>query len=66
VSVYSPRARDRPTVSTPLTWDEVRAALADEDAARLVFDLDDVRERVAEHGDLFAEVLTVTQRLPRA
>jgi bifunctional non-homologous end joining protein LigD len=64
VCVYSPRARERPTVSTPLTWDEVREALEAGDAERLVFDIDDVRARVDEQGDLFAEVLTVVQKLP--
>jgi bifunctional non-homologous end joining protein LigD len=64
VCVYSPRARERPTVSTPLTWDEVRGALADEAPERLVFELADVLRRVADQGDLFAEVLTLVQRLP--
>jgi bifunctional non-homologous end joining protein LigD len=64
VCVYSPRARDRPTVSTPLTWDEVREALAAGDASRLVFTIDEVLARVREQGDLFADVLTRVQRLP--
>jgi bifunctional non-homologous end joining protein LigD len=64
VSVYSPRARERPTVSTPLTWDEVHDAVQAGSLDDLVFDIDDVRARVREHGDLFADVLTVTQELP--
>jgi bifunctional non-homologous end joining protein LigD len=64
VSVYSPRARDRPTVSTPLTWDEVHDALAAQDPDRLVFDLDGVLARVAEQGDLFGEAVTLVQELP--
>src|SRR5215210_333456 len=60
VSVYSLRARERPTVSTPLSWDEVEAG--DPDA--LVFEADDVLERVEEHGDLFAPVEELEQRLP--
>jgi bifunctional non-homologous end joining protein LigD len=64
VSVYSPRARDRPTVSAPLTWDEVHAAVEAGSAESLVFELDDVLARVREQGDLFADVLTVSQRLP--
>jgi bifunctional non-homologous end joining protein LigD len=65
VSVYSLRARERPTVSTPVTWDEVDDALAADDASRLRFEADDVLARVEEHGDLFAPVLTLEQQLPR-
>lgn len=54
VSVYSLRAKDRPTVSTPVTWDEVEACRAPED---LVFTSDDVLARVERHGDLFAPLL---------
>jgi len=60
VCVYSLRARDRPTVSTPLRWEEVEAG--DPDA--LVFDSDDVIERVEGHGDLFAPVARLEQQLP--
>jgi bifunctional non-homologous end joining protein LigD len=60
VSVYSLRARERPTVSTPLDWDEVEAA----DADALVFEAGDVLERVEERGDLFAPVARLEQRLP--
>jgi bifunctional non-homologous end joining protein LigD len=60
VSVYSLRARERPTVSTPLDWAEIEAG--DPDA--LVFEAADVLERVAERGDLFAPVLDLEQRLP--
>jgi bifunctional non-homologous end joining protein LigD len=54
VSVYSLRAKDRPTVSTPVTWDEVDGCRRPED---LVFTSDDVLARVEEHGDLFAPLL---------
>ena len=54
VSVYSLRAKDRPTVSTPITWDEVAGCTGPED---LVFTTDDVLARVAQHGDLFAPLL---------
>lgn len=64
VSAYSPRARERPTVSTPLSWEEVHDALRAEDPERLVFDMDEVPARVEEHGDLFAEAVTHVQRLP--
>jgi len=54
VSVFSLRARPHPTVSTPVTWDEVEACRAPED---LVFTTDDVLARVQEHGDLWAPLL---------
>ena len=60
VGVYSLRARERPTVSTPLAWDEIEAG--DPDA--LVFEADDVLARVKERGDLFAPVEELEQRLP--
>jgi bifunctional non-homologous end joining protein LigD len=58
VSVYSLRARERPTVSTPVRWEE----LDDPDA--LVFEASDVLERVEEQGDLFAPVVELRQELP--
>ena len=64
VSIYSLRARPRPTVSTPVTWDEVAAAADAGDADALVFEAPAVLDRVAEHGDLFAPLLTLEQRLP--
>ena len=54
VCVYSLRARERPTVSTPVTWDEVAGCTSPED---LVFTSDDVLHRVEELGDLFAPLL---------
>ena len=64
VCVYSLRARERPTVSTPLQWDELRAALRSADADALSFDSAAVLARVAESGDLFAPVLSLVQSLP--
>ena len=64
VCVYSLRARERPTVSTPITWDEVRACHDSGDPQDLVFEAGQVIERVAEHGDLFAPVLSVVQQVP--
>jgi bifunctional non-homologous end joining protein LigD len=64
VCVYSLRARERPTVSTPVEWDELRATLKSADAARLSFDSAAVLERVSERGDLFAPVLSLVQTLP--
>jgi bifunctional non-homologous end joining protein LigD len=63
VCAYSVRARERPTVSTPVTWEEVDAAVATRDPTELVFELDEVVRRLDRHGDLFADVLTVEQRL---
>jgi bifunctional non-homologous end joining protein LigD len=64
VAVYSLRARERPTVSTPLDWQEVEACHAANGADMLVFEAAKARERVAEHGDLFAGVLSLRQTLP--
>jgi bifunctional non-homologous end joining protein LigD len=64
VAVYSLRARERPTVSTPLTWDEVERASQQEDPDALRFEASDVLERVEERGDLFAPVLELRQELP--
>lgn len=64
VSVYSLRARERPTVSTPLEWPEVSSVLRSKDAARLVFEAQDAVERVKKKGDLFAPLLTLKQKLP--
>jgi bifunctional non-homologous end joining protein LigD len=66
VNVYSLRALPQPTVSTPLTWEEVEAVLESRDPGDLVFTSADVLERVAEHGDLFAGVLDLRQTLPEA
>src|SRR5947209_7217983 len=63
VCVYSVRAKERPTVSTPVRWDEVEDALAAGDARALSFEMDDVLERVATHGGLFAPVLDKRQSL---
>jgi bifunctional non-homologous end joining protein LigD len=65
ISVYALRARERPTVSTPITWEEVEQALKKKDAERLVFEAKDVLARVEKMGDLFAPVQTLKQRLPQ-
>lgn len=64
VSVYSLRARERPTVSTPVTWDEVHQCLDARDPDLLVFDSTKVLERVERLGDLFEPVLKLKQKLP--
>jgi bifunctional non-homologous end joining protein LigD len=63
VCVYSVRARRRPTVSTPLAWDEVEGAVDRGDAAALAFEMGDVLERLGTLGDLFEPVLTLRQEL---
>jgi bifunctional non-homologous end joining protein LigD len=65
VNVYSLRAKDRPTVSTPITWDEVQACHDAGDPDLLVFDAEQVLARVEEHGDLFAPVASLRQELPK-
>ncbi|MBM3661228.1 MAG: ATP-dependent DNA ligase [Actinobacteria bacterium] len=64
VAAYSLRANARPTVSTPVTWDEVADALAAGDADRLVFEAPAVLERVARLGDLYASNLVGGTPLP--
>lgn len=65
ISVYSLRAREHPTVSTPVTWEEVEQALKKKDAGQLVFEAKDVLARVEKMGDLFDPVLKLTQKLPQ-
>ena len=65
VCVYSLRARALPTVSTPVTWDEVEGCAESGRAADIVFQTDDVLARVEEYGDLFVDVLTLKQKLPK-
>jgi bifunctional non-homologous end joining protein LigD len=64
IAVYSLRARERPTVSTPIGWDELQSALDADDAARLVFEAPAVLERVRAHGDLFAAAAEPGAPLP--
>jgi bifunctional non-homologous end joining protein LigD len=64
VNVYSLRAKDQPTVSTPVTWQEVENCLKKADPELLVFTSDKVLQRVEKSGDLFAPVLKLKQKLP--
>jgi bifunctional non-homologous end joining protein LigD len=64
IAVYSLRARERPTASTPVSWDEVTAAAEANDPDSLVFEAAKVLERVKRDGDLFAPVLDLRQELP--
>jgi bifunctional non-homologous end joining protein LigD len=65
ICVYSLRARERPTVSTPVIWDEVESAVKKKKAEALVFESDAVLKRVDKHGDLFEPVLKQKQKLPK-
>jgi bifunctional non-homologous end joining protein LigD len=64
VSVYSLRAKERPTVSTPLEWRDVSEACKKGDAERLSFEAGEVLKRVDRKGDLFEPVLKTKQKLP--
>ena len=65
VCVYSLRAKDRPTVSTPITWEEVEKTLKSGRPEQLVFDSGQVLHRVENQGDHFAPVLSLKQKLPQ-
>ena len=65
ICVYSLRARDEPTASTPVTWEEVATTWKKKDAKRLVFRCEETLKRVKKLGDLFAEVDTLKQKLPK-
>jgi bifunctional non-homologous end joining protein LigD len=64
VNVYSLRAKDYPTVSTPVTWEEVDAVAHSKKATSLSFESKEVLQRVDKMGDLFAPVLSLKQKLP--
>ena len=64
VSVYSLRAKDFPTVSTPVTWEEVEAVVRKRKATDLSFTSKEVLKRVEKTGDIFAPVLSLKQKLP--
>jgi bifunctional non-homologous end joining protein LigD len=65
IAVYSLRARNRPTCSTPVTWEEVEKAADSGKGNHLVFETADVLKRLDDHGDLFAPVLELEQELPQ-
>jgi bifunctional non-homologous end joining protein LigD len=65
VAAYSLRAKlDRPTVSVPVSWRELEDAVGGGRAGALLVAPEETLERVTEHGDLFAPVLTCVQQLP--
>jgi bifunctional non-homologous end joining protein LigD len=65
VCAYSLRARPRPTVSTPVTWDEVEHARTKQDPTLLVFESEEVLARIEKHQDLFEPVRKLRQKLAR-
>ncbi len=65
VNVYSLRAKEQPTASTPVTWEEVAKCLKKKDAKLLTFHCSETLKRVAKMGDLFAPVETLKQKLPK-
>jgi bifunctional non-homologous end joining protein LigD len=64
VAVYSLRAKERPTASTPIDWDEAESAAKGDDQDALRFEAHEVVERFERRGDLFAPVLELRQELP--
>ena len=64
VCVYSLRAKERPTVSTPVTWQELQKVSKSGNADQLVFESEAVLRRVQKLGDLFEGVLAIKQKLP--
>jgi len=65
ICVYSLRAREEPTVSVPVSWDEVANCLKKKKADLLKFRSDKTLERVKKMGDLFAPVEKLKQKLPK-
>ena len=64
VCVYSLRARERPTISTPLAWEEVERAVRSRREPNLSAEPHELLERVERDGDLFEGLLTLRQELP--
>jgi bifunctional non-homologous end joining protein LigD len=64
ICVYSLRAKERPTVSTPVTWKEVETCLKKSDPELLAFTSDQVLQRIEKMGDPFEPVLKLKQKLP--
>jgi bifunctional non-homologous end joining protein LigD len=65
ICVYSLRAKEEPTVSTPVSWDEVETCLKKEKADLLKFRCEKTLQRVEKHGDLFSSVEKLKQKLPK-
>ncbi|MEV0097216.1 non-homologous end-joining DNA ligase [Streptomyces sp. NPDC050738] len=60
-TAYTLRARPEPTVSTPVTWDEVRDCGA---AEELVFRIEDIGPRLERHGDLLGPLINLNRARP--
>src|SRR5581483_9519317 len=65
VCVYSLRAKDEPTASTPVKWEEVENCLKKKKADLLKFHCQKTLERVEKFGDLFAPVEKLKQKIPK-
>jgi len=65
INVYSLRAKEQPTVSTPVSWNEVEKCLKKKEPKMLAFTSDQVLRRVEKMGDLFTEVQKLRQKLPK-
>ena len=65
ICVYSLRAREEPTVSTPVAWNEVENCLKKKNADLLRFRSDQVLARVEKRGDLFEPIEELKQKLPK-
>jgi len=65
VCVYSLRAKEEPTVSTPVTWNEVENCLKKKKANLLKFRSDQTLARIEKLGDLFEPVEALKQKLPK-
>jgi len=65
ICVYSLRAREQPTASTPVRWQEVEETARKKKAKQLVFRCEETLKRVEKMGDLFAEVETLKQKFPK-
>jgi bifunctional non-homologous end joining protein LigD len=65
ICVYSLRAKEEPTVSTPVTWDEAANCLKKKKADLLKFRCEKTLQRVEKNGDLFASVEKLKQKLPK-
>jgi bifunctional non-homologous end joining protein LigD len=66
VAVYSLRAKERPTASTPVEWKDVERALKRKDPEILRFEAGDVLKRIDKQGDVFAPVVELKQKLPKS